>query len=239
VEKKDQKRIADLEKQQRERDSAQQKSAQIVAAWREAYVQSVGALRKAWEEAPQKIVEWKKKHPDIQIEPLSPAVKSLLDRTEASMATSEISLEADKTVNWVDAIVAGKPLKMILDPGVGPVRLSAHSADALGIATPGTAVDVTEEVAMENGQKLPARRVTLKTVQVGPMTTEDLECLIFLNGYDTPPILGAGFLSHFAYWIDPEGGKLTLTRVELKSATKPGVVNGLDKKKSGSAKHAR
>jgi hypothetical protein len=238
VKKNDQKRIAEVQKKQGDRKAALTKSARSVAAWREAYVQSVAALRKACEEAPQKIEEWKKKHPDIQIEPLSPSVKLLLDRAEASMTTSEIRLETDGAVNLVQAILDTKALTMILKPDVDLVRLSTSSAEALGI-TPGADAGVPEEVVMEDGQKLPARRVTLKSVQVGQFTAEDLECLVFLKGYETDPILGAGFLNQFTYRIDPEAGKLFLTRVDVKSSSKPGLLDGLDRKKPGSPKPGR
>jgi hypothetical protein len=239
VQKKDQGRIAKLQKEQRDRDAAHTKSTRGVATWREAYVQSVAVLRKACEEAPQKIAEWKKKHPDIQIEDLSPSVKVFLERAEASMTTSEIPLEVDKTVNCVQAVVEGIPLKMILKPDVNQVRLSASSAEALGITRPGVDVGVREEVEMEDGQKLPARRVTLKSVQVGPFKAEDHECLVFLKGYETDPILGAGFLNQFAYRIDPEAGRLILTRVDVKPSSKPSLMEGLEKKKRGSSKPGR
>jgi predicted aspartyl protease len=155
------------------------------------------------------------------------------------MTTSEIPLEVDKTVNCVQAVVEGTPLKMILKPDVDDVWLSASSAEALGITRPGVDVGVKEEVEMEDGQKLPARRVTLKSVQLGPFKAEDLECLVFLNGYETDPILGAGFLNQFAYRIDPEAGKLILTRADVKSSSKPSPVDGLDKKKTGRPKSAR
>jgi hypothetical protein len=236
---KDKGRIARIQKEQRDREAAHTKSAQDVATWREAYVQSVAALRKASEEAPQKIEEWKKKRPDIRIESLSPSVKSLLERAEASMTTSEIPLEVDKTVNWVQASLDGKPpLKMILKPDVDLVRLSARSAEALGITLPGADVGVTEEVTMEDGQKLPARRVTLKSVQVGPVTAENLACLVFLKGYETDPILGADLLDHFAYRIDTDAGKLVLTRVDLKPS-RPGLMEGLDRKKPGNPRSGR
>jgi clan AA aspartic protease (TIGR02281 family) len=216
-----QKHLADLQKEIGFADAERVKLAQEVATTRDLYVQNVAALRKALDEAPQKIEDWKKNHPDIHITQIPPSVRSYLGKVEKTITTKEVALEPDKAVNWVEAILDGKPkkkCKMVLDPDVDVVRMSADSATALGIKLPDEGT--IEDVAMTDGQKLPARRMTLKSVQVGPFAAENVECLVILKGSEAPPLLGASFLGRFTYRIDPEAEKLTLTRVELKQPSK-------------------
>jgi clan AA aspartic protease (TIGR02281 family) len=210
--------ISDLQKEARTHEGHRIEFAKKVNACREAYVQDVAALRKAVDEAPQKIADWKKSHPDIQIQPISRTIYTNLDRAEATIATKEVPLEADKAFNWVAVLIDGKSeKKMVLDPAGDVIRMSANSATALGIDYAGDGV--TEEIAMKDGQKLTARRMALKSVQVGPFSAQDVECLVFLKGFDAPPSLGASFLDRFTYRFDSDAGKLTLTRVELKPSS--------------------
>ena len=70
-------------------------------------------------------------------------------------------------------------------------------------------------VTMPDGQVSRARRATLKSVQVANFTAHDVTCLVLLDGYDAPPVLGASFLDNYLVKIDTDANTLTLTRVDV------------------------
>lgn len=202
-----------------------------VAAKRGVYVQSVLAFRKVFDEAQKKrqaisgdvdiqtaIADLKKlANKKTAIRPAADPLRKYLEEVEKTIQTVEVPLEIDKSVLWVVAGLngqAGKPF--VVDPGVATVRLSTPLAAQVG-AVP-TAGDLAVEVPTGDAGKetSTARRSTLKTVAIGPLTAHDVECLVMPGNDDDPPVLGASFLNQFVYRIDAETGKLVLSQVQVK-----------------------
>ena len=73
-------------------------------------------------------------------------------------------------------------------------------------------------VTMPDGQALSARAATLKSIKIGQLDATTVPCLIVLDNYDGPPVLGASFLDRFHYQLDTDAGTLTLTRVDVAPA---------------------
>jgi predicted aspartyl protease len=146
---------------------------------------------------------------------LSAQQRAFLDEVEKKIHAETIALEPDKTVLWVDTILNGKSdQRMVLDPDVATIRVSARFAAALGISRDENRPAVA--VAMSDRTSLSANPARIASLQVGPFTLNDVECLILPDGYDTPPLLGASFLDHFASRVDLPAARLTLVKVDVK-----------------------
>jgi predicted aspartyl protease len=220
--------------------------AEEVAAKRGVYVQSVLTFRKVFDDAQKKhqaisadadiqtaIADLKRlANKKTAIRPAADPLRKYVEEVEKTIQTVEVPLEIDKSVLWVVAGLngqAGKPF--VVDPGVATVRLSTPLAAQVG-ALP-AAGDLAVEVPMGDAGKetITARRTTLKTVAIGPLTAHDVECLVMPGNDDAPPVLGASFLNQFAYRIDAETGKLVLSQVQVKPIAASSSSNGRTKGK--------
>jgi len=230
----DEKTLANLHKEEGFTETNRLKIARDLIPARELYVKGVASLRKEIDEALPKIVELKKTRPDLVIHPIPPATYTYLARAETTIVKEEISLEPDKSVFWVEAIINGNPpVKLVIDPAVNEIRMSEHFATAAGIKV--DPIGVKEQVAMEDGHMLPARRMLLDSVQVGAAGAECVPCLVILDGFEGPPRLGSNFLDRFTYQLDPDAGNLILslvdmTRAKNKPAEKPDPKKAVVKK---------
>jgi clan AA aspartic protease (TIGR02281 family) len=210
-------KITALEKDTSRAEDALKAMGPDVAVKRDVYVQRVAALRKAVDEAGRKAADLQKQH-QVSIGGINRGILQYLGRAETSIASRDFVLEPDKTIFWIKAVVNGRkePTRMVFDPDVELIRMSAESAATLGIKTEG--VGTLEDVTLDNGRKVAARRVHIKLVKVGHCIAENVECLVIPEGFDSAPILGASFLNRFSYRFDPDAEKLTLTRVDVKLA---------------------
>jgi len=119
-------------------------------------------------------------------------------------------------VLWVAATVNGvQGLKLVLDPSVETVRVAERFAVSVGLVSAQEETPVIVSVTMPDGQAIRARRATLKSVQVADFTAHDVACLVLLDGFDAPPVLGASFLDNYVVNIDADANKLTLTQVNV------------------------
>ena len=142
--------------------------------------------------------------------------KSKLREFEKTIHAERVPVDADKTVDWVDARLNGKLRnQMMVDLGVNEIRMSARLASEIGASPiPGeTAVDI----ATIDGRIIQARLARLETVQVGPFTRHDVDCLVLPESSgDFPPVLGSGFFDQFSTRIDADLGAIVLTQVQVK-----------------------
>lgn len=219
--------LANLQKDEAEVAAVRQKLAENVATNRDGFVQNVIALRKAVALSQEKhdqletdtAVQKVKSRMKASVAPLPKTALDILKKAETLIQTAEIPLEADKTVVQVDAILNGQRQKLVVDPTLDVVRLSKALATELQIELSESSPEI--DLVMEDGRTLRAKRATIKALEVGPFLVPDLECLIVLNDYEAPPVLGADFLNQFSYKFDPDAGKLTLTQVNMIPKTKP------------------
>ena len=139
-----------------------------------------------------------------------------LEDAKKAIQVEEVALVPDRTVLWVTATVNGVPgLKLVLDPSVEAVRVAERFATTVELVPAREETPVIVSVTMPDGQVIRARRATLKSVQVANITAHDVPCLVLLDGYDAPPVLGASFLDNYVVNIDADANKLTLTRVNV------------------------
>jgi hypothetical protein len=146
-----------------------------------------------------------------------------LDKT---VHTDAVPLDRDRTLLWVDATLNGNPgHAMIVDPAIEDVRLPARIAAEAGVQPSDGGDESLVAIPLEGGRTVRARRARLASVQLGPVSAADVECLVLPPEYgDAPAVLGNGFLKRFASHTDPEAGTLSLTHVQLKPpsrASKP------------------
>jgi len=63
--------------------------------------------------------------------------------------------------------------------------------------------------------------MTLKSIQVGMFTVNDVECLVLPKDLkEVDPLLGDSFQSHFLAKLDQNGGELRLTPLDGNLVTK-------------------
>jgi Aspartyl protease len=142
--------------------------------------------------------------------------KSKLREFEKTIHTEAVPIDADKTIDWVDATLNGKSRnQMMVDLGVNEIRLSARLASEIGASPiPG---ELAVDIATIDGRNIQARLARLETVQVGPFTHHDVDCVVLPDSAgDFPPVLGSGFFDQFSTRIDADRGAILLTQVQVK-----------------------
>ncbi len=124
-----------------------------------------------------------------------------------------VDLRKAGNVLEIDVRINGKPIRsMILDTGASALSLPHLFAKDLGITV--TEADPIVQLQMADGKLVDARRVSLESVQVGEFIVNDVEAFVLPEDLSAAsPLLGNTFLSNFTYEIDPDRGKLILSRL--------------------------
>jgi hypothetical protein len=68
---------------------------------------------------------------------------------------------------------------------------------------------------MPDGETVRARRARLQTVALGKLAARNVDCLVMLDEYDAPPVLGASYFDQFVIKVDSDANRLTLTQVTV------------------------
>lgn len=184
---------------------------------RDVYVHSVEELGDLVDQARKKEAELaenpvKVKGKIVKVRHLAEADLDYVKRAEHTIDTSEVSLEPEKSLLWVEVFVNGQaqPVKMVVDPSVDAVRIPNSLAEKLGLKPGNPRVSV--KVTLGAGQVVEGWQAFLQSVRVGSdgFTANDVECLVLDEAF---PVLGASFLEQFASQLDVEAGKLVLKKV--------------------------
>ncbi|MEO0474662.1 MAG: TIGR02281 family clan AA aspartic protease [Planctomycetota bacterium] len=124
-----------------------------------------------------------------------------------------VDLRKEGNVLMIDVRINGKPIRsMILDTGASSVSLPHEFASDLGIEV--TDADPVVQLQMADGKIVDARRVSLDSVQVGEFIVNDVEAFVLPPDlHAAPPLLGNSFLGKFTFEVDPDRGKLILSRL--------------------------
>lgn len=124
-----------------------------------------------------------------------------------------VDLRKEGNVLMIDVRVNGKPIRsMILDTGASSVSLPFLFAKDLGIEP--SKEDEVVQLQMADGKIIDAWRIQLKSVQVGEFIVKDVEAFVLPEElHAAPALLGNSFLSKFTFEVDPERGKLILSRL--------------------------
>jgi hypothetical protein len=150
--------------------------------------------------------------PNPAAEPFARRLREL----EKVIRSERVAVDVDRSLVWVDVTIGGAHrLRMIVDPRVGEMRLAASTATEAGIRPYDGEPAV--EIATLDGRRFLARRARLDSVQVGPYTLHDLECLVMPPEFgETPPLLGGEFFKRILPRVDLEAGTMTLTQLQVK-----------------------
>jgi len=160
----------------------------------------------------------------------------LLEKVEASVVTEDVPIRDRGGVFEVDVVFNGKILKpMILDTGASFVSLSASVAGQIGLKP--TDSDPTVMTQIADGSKVPAKLMKIKSVRVGKFTVNDVPCIVSIAEQgDVPLLLGGSFLKNFTYRVNPEGGKLILTKVDSEESASAARTKTTGKKSTRTVK---
>ncbi|MGB0768525.1 MAG: TIGR02281 family clan AA aspartic protease [Phycisphaeraceae bacterium] len=136
-----------------------------------------------------------------------------LAKAAAEYQRGAVDLRKVGNVMEIDVRINGKPIRsMILDTGASALSLPHLFATDLGITV--TDADPIVQLQMADGKLVDARRVTLESVQVGEFICNGVEAFVLPPDLSAAsPLLGNSFLSNFTYEIDPDRGKLILSRL--------------------------
>jgi clan AA aspartic protease (TIGR02281 family) len=147
--------------------------------------------------------------------------KTRLREFERSIHSEQVPIDADKSIHWVDATLNGKSRKrMIVDLGINEIRVSARLASEVGVRS--ESGDQTVDIATVDGRIIRARPARLETVQVGPFTHHDVDCVVLPESAgDFPGVLGSGFFDQFSTRIDADARAIVLTQVQVKPIPHP------------------
>jgi len=119
---------------------------------------------------------------------------------------------------------------MVLDSGCSTVMLTWAVASQLGMHPS----DATQSMrcTLADGRTIEAKRMVLKSVQVGPFAVQDVECAVLPESATaTDLLLGGSFLREFKVELDREAGLVHLTRY----GAPPSVASALPPASSGTS----
>ncbi len=221
-------RQLETEKERIETKLAQDRKAVIDAET--AYAQSVLALRSDFDSL-KTTIEEKLKLDNVKIAvkvfatnfatpttletaTLLGSLERRLKQLEQEVFSENIPLEVtDNGSLYVNVLIGGKNLRMVLDSGASVLSLSKAVADELGITIPADAPRL--QLVMADGRSIPGRAVELPSVRIGPFEATSVRAAILdLAGIDAEPLLGMSYLSNFKFEIDTASKTLKLLRVE-------------------------
>jgi aspartyl protease family protein len=124
-------------------------------------------------------------------------------------ATSWTRIPADRRGHYVTEVsINGRNLTAIVDTGASLVTLRYEDARALGVVFPGDKFDVRVQTANGPGR---ARRVRLRSVQVGAIRLSDVDALVVDEGALATNLLGMSFLRRLSRY-EVRGSTLVLER---------------------------
>ncbi len=213
---------------------------QLLAAEREDYLRIVRALKDAIDEAD---TERRVRTSNAQIQNSSgkrsgdgpgsdrvgstESFKLRLREYEKTIHSEEIPIDADKTLHWIDTNLNGKSRKlMLIDLGVNEIRLSARLATEVGARL--ESGEQVVQITMIDGRIIRAQPARLETVQVGPFTHRDVDCVVLPESAgDFPSVLGSGFFDRFSTRIDADRGAIVLTQVQVKPILHPNKASSI------------
>jgi aspartyl protease family protein len=127
--------------------------------------------------------------------------------TAAAAGKPEASIAADQFGQFhAEATVEGEPVEMLVDTGASTVALAAETAARIGVAIDPAAPKKLVQTA--GGATLVAP-VTLRQVNVGDVSVDDVEAVVLPPGAGGVDLLGASFLRRLA-GVEQRDGALVL-----------------------------
>lgn len=135
-----------------------------------------------------------------------------IGKLESEVFAESIPLQSVQGSLLADVAVGRKTARMVIDSGAELITLPMKTATELGIKIPLDAPSVT--LILANGDRIPARRVTLPRVRIGQFEAEQIDAAVLdAAANQAEPLLGMSFLSHFKFEIDVSEKTLKLLRI--------------------------
>jgi aspartyl protease family protein len=183
---------------------------------REAYVDHVMALRKAYDAT---LVRYEELALD---EPLKETLAALSDdkpvklgpsrsfvssnekikKVEDTVLSETIMLRKESGVWFVSVVVNdAKPQEFVLDTGAGLLSIPAKVAEEMDLKVDSTSPLI--RLSMADGRVITASQVFARKVRVGKFTVENVECAVLPpEAVAADPLLGQTFLGKFSFQFD-------------------------------------
>lgn len=142
------------------------------------------------------------------------ALQKKLAKASEEYQRGAVDLRKEHNTLMIDVRINSKPIReMILDTGASSVSLPFLFAKDLGIVP--TENDPVVQLQMADGKIVDARQVKLDSVQVGEFIVKNVEAFVLPEHlHAAPPLLGNSFLGNFTFEVDPDRGKLILSRLK-------------------------
>jgi aspartyl protease family protein len=138
-----------------------------------------------------------------------------LKKIEDTVLSDEIPLKnSGGGTMLVNAMINGNYSKeMCLDSGSSLVLLPEKLAKEMAVTIPSDAKTIKLKLA--DGSIIDGKLIALPSVRVGKFEVENVECAVLGESYKgAEPLLGMSFLEKFNFKIDPDVGKLTMTKID-------------------------
>lgn len=135
-----------------------------------------------------------------------------IEQVSKDIKSGEIELRKESNILWIEVMLNGKGTRsMVLDTGASSVMLPSDFAAEVGLVP---SVDTpTVRLQQADGTIVEGKSMTLKSVKVGQFVVENVPCVVLEEkAIAAEPLLGGTFLKHFIYRIDPDRGRLMMTR---------------------------
>lgn len=159
-----------------------------------------------------------------------------LKKIEDTVLSDEIALRRSGNTLYVSTMINNRYSKeMIVDSGASLILLPIKVANDMGVNVPSDAETI--KLVLADGNVIEGKKIDLPVVRVGRFEVEHVECAVLSDKFPgAEPLLGMSFLGKFNFKIDPDAGKLTMTRVEGTGEGAPAGKKGPPKKAVSSKK---
>lgn len=158
--------------------------------------------------------------PPVKLGPSPRFVEQLpqVRRLRATVASAEVRLDSiDGTPEVPTTLNGAVKEDMVLDSTAPYMCITAALAEKLGLQP--EASDKLVRVTAGAGRTADAHLMTLKSVQVGEFTVENVPCAVEpASMKESKNLLGASFLRHFVYRMDLASGALRISQIDARPA---------------------
>ena len=141
------------------------------------------------------------------------SVERRLGKIEQEIFSESIPLRYDNRSLYVDVVVGGKSMAMVIDSGASLVTLPAKMATQLSVSVPSDAPEI--RLVMADGRSIMGHRVTLPSVRIGNFEAENIDAAVLSDtSGSAEPLLGMSFLGNFKFEIDAASKTLKMLRID-------------------------
>lgn len=150
---------------------------------------------------------------EIDIGYLLAATDRKLREWEKEITEEAITLQVNPQGSLtLDVTIGQQRIEMVLDSGASMIILPARLAEQVGVEVPADAGRV--RLMLADGSEIPARRVMLEHVRVGPFEAQQVAAAVVQADRNAAPaLLGMSFLENFKFEIDKANRTLKLLEV--------------------------